>query len=141
MIEFRGVRQARLVEQWPLLWPMLAKACAVWPATTEAFVRSEIEATHAQLWTINDRGRVVAAVVTKILEDPRGRTLLFWIAAGTRLAEWAPDFVGAVGEWARGLGCVRMAGGGRRGWRWTRRLGFTPAAPDEDGMPMFERAI
>ena len=72
-----------------------------------------------------------AAVTTQItLIGEKGCRL--WLVGGSRLAEWAEDFLAKVEPWARSLGCTHVWGTqSRAGWqRIVRLFGGEPVIVD-----------
>lgn len=73
-------------------------------------VAMEIVQGGAQLW-VRDHG----LIITQVCEEPAGRYLLFWIAAGDM-----SDVLGLLDDiyaWARSEGMTRAIFRGRRGWQ------------------------
>ena len=101
----------------PRAWPQLAPLLA--PAVKRSVDRPDLVARllagDAQLWAIYDEATPVAAVVIMI-QQTQERRCLVWLVGGSRLREWASDFLAKVENWARSLGCVALWGCGRRGW-------------------------
>lgn len=114
---------------WPVLWPMLEKAArrAKPQAVPEMEVRRTIESGHAQLWAIVENGKPIAAITTQITTEPERRCRI-WLVGGSRMTEWAGDFMAAIAPWARSLGCTHIWGTqSRKGWeRIVRLLGGEP---------------
>ena len=86
-------------------------------------IRSGVEAGRLQLWP-----GVSSVIVTEILESPRQRTLLFFLAGGNlqELEAMLPP----IFAWGRSQGCIRASLVGRAGWTRTflARLGWKPTA-------------
>ena len=115
---------------WPFLWPMLEKA-AKRSDLSESAVQTAVLSGDAQLWAILDNGAPVAAVTTQItLHEPKGCRL--WLVGGSRMDEWANDFLGRVEPWAKSLGCAVLWGTqSRKGWkRIVKMLGGEPIEMD-----------
>jgi hypothetical protein len=114
---------------WPILWPLLEKAArrARPQAVTEADVRSTVEGGHAQLWAILDKNQPIAAVTTQITLEPETRCRI-WLVGGSRMGEWAGDFMAKIEPWARSYGCKAIWGTqSRAGWqRIVRLMGGEP---------------
>lgn len=111
---------------WPTLWPMLERAARRTPGRTEAEVRDCVDRDHAQLWAVIRHHEPVAAIVTQIVLVPV-RHCCLWLIGGTRLREWAAEFMSIVEPWARDRDCRVIWGGGRPGWaRIVRRMGGEP---------------
>lgn len=109
---------------WPVLWPFLEKAArrARPQAIPEQEVRHTVESGHAQLWAIVEDGKPIAAVTTQITLDPEKRCRI-WLVGGSRMDEWAADFMAKLEPWARSLGCTHIWGTqSRAGWRRIVRL-------------------
>lgn len=137
---------AQLHLAWPILWPMLEAAVKRSPDFSQAQpgarpdLLAELLAERAQLWGIGENGQAVAGVVTKITTEPEKRCLL-WLVGGSRVKEWAADFMATVEPWARSQGCVAVWGCGRKGWARIVPLFGGAAIADHNGMPAWERKI
>ena len=97
-------------------------------------------ACDAQLWAIYDGATLVAAIVTQIQVGTE-KSCLIWLVGGSRLRDWAADFIAKVEDWARSLGCVALRGVGRPGWaRIVKKFGGV-SVDAVDGLPAWERRI
>ena len=107
---------------WPLAWPLLERAAQRTDGGTEEEVIQRLLQGDAQLWGVFDEGGMVAAVTTQItLIGEKGCRL--WLVGGSRMDEWAADFLAEVEPWARSLGCTHVWGTqSRAGWRRIVRL-------------------
>ena len=84
--------------------------------------------------------RPVAAIVTQIQVGTE-KSCLIWLVGGSRLREWAADFIAKLEDWARSLGCVALRGVGRPGWaRIVKKFGGV-SVDAVDGLPAWERRI
>jgi hypothetical protein len=118
---------------WHELWPLLEPAVKRSPdysAVTRAGpdIVARLIARDAQLWAVYEGATPVAAIVTTIQVAAHStssgqaeKRCLIWLVGGSRLSEWAADFLAKVEAWARSLGCVALWGAGRKGW--TRIVG------------------
>lgn len=110
----------RLHEAWADLGPLLEPAVA--SSADKPNVLAELMAHRADLWGIYEDGKALAAIVTAKQDDGR---CLVWLIGGTRMREWARQFLEALAEAARAAGCWAIWGAGRRGWaRVMPKLGF-----------------
>jgi hypothetical protein len=124
---------ANLHREWPALGPLLAPALAI--SRDKPNVLAEVMAHRADLWGIYEDGNAVAAVLTTKQED--GRCLL-WLVGGTRMREWAPQFMAFLIEKAREAGCSAIWGAGRAGWaRIVSQFGGE-RIEDHNGRPAWE---
>lgn len=131
---------------WPELWPLLEPATLLAPDKPDVLGR--LLSGHAQLWAIFENGAPVAAIVTEITLVPESSLVTkrlscrLWLVGGTRMREWAADFLATVEDWARGLGCVALWGTqSRAGWlRIVRKFGGTDAGII-NGQPAWLRRI
>lgn len=73
-------------------------------------VVAEIEAGEAHLWAFER-----SAVVTRFLDEPAGRTLLYWLAGGdlNEIIQMEPHMT----AWGQSHGCTRKMLVGRAGWQ------------------------
>lgn len=74
----------------------------------------DIESKQRQLWVVDDGEEIKAAVLTSISSD-RLKTFEVTHAAGRDRETWQ-HFLGALGGWARGIGCKRIRVTARPGW-------------------------
>jgi hypothetical protein len=103
-------------------------------------VLARLIACDAQLWAVYDANVPVAAIVTQIQLSDEKRCLI-WLVGGSRLREWAADFIAKLEDWARSLGCVTLRGVGRPGWaRIVKKFGGV-SVDAVDGLPAWERRI
>ena len=130
------LRHLRLV--WSDLWPLLEPAVKRSPDQPDVLAR--LLFNDAQLWAIYDADVPVAAIVTQIQVGNEKRCLI-WLVGGSRLREWAGDFIVKLEDWARSLGCVALRGVGRPGWaRIVSKFGGV-SVDAVDGLPAWERRI
>jgi hypothetical protein len=139
---------------WPDLWPLLEPAVRRTPDKPDVLAR--LIARDAQLWAVYDDDKAIAAIVTQITlgrpfatlggspsEASEGseRGCRLWLIGGSRVAEWAADFLCKLELWARSLGCVALWGSGREGWdRIVKRMGGTSVGTIA-GFPAWERRL
>lgn len=127
-----GLPVSYLSQVWPSLWPMLAPAVKRSPVPLS--VLPDLLAHKAQLWGIYDRDTKtpVAAIVTRItVENETGEKRCFlWLVGGSRVREWAKDFLETLDGWAREHDCTALWGSGRAGWdRIVKKLGAEAVDP------------
>jgi hypothetical protein len=134
---------------WPDLWPLLEPAVKRSPDKPDVLAR--LLWYDAQLWAVYDGNAPVAAIVTQIQVGYPSTALatvaadekrcLIWLVGGSRLREWATDFIAKLEDWARSLGCVTLRGVGRPGWaRIVKKFGGV-SVDAVDGLPAWERRI
>jgi hypothetical protein len=131
-----------LHQAWPQLAPLLAPA--VKRSADRPDLVARLLAQEAQLWAIYDDGQPIAAVVTMIQQSPghpEGRRCLLWLVGGSRLRQWAAEFLAKVEAWARGLGCVALWGCGRVGWARIAPLFGGVRIADFDNQPAWEMRL
>jgi hypothetical protein len=123
---------------WSDLWPLLEPAVKRSPDKPDVLAR--LLFNEAQLWAIYDADVPVAAIVTQIQVANEKRCLI-WLVGGSRLHDWAADFIAKLEDWARSLGCVTLRGVGRPGWaRIVKKFGGV-SVDAVDGLPAWERRI
>jgi len=133
-----GIPLRHLHLVWSDLWPLLEPAVKRSPDKPDVLAR--LIACDAQLWAVYDGPAPVAAIVTQIQIGGEKRCLI-WLVGGSRLREWAADFIAKLEDWARSLGCVRLRGVGRPGWaRIVKKFGGV-SVDAVDGLPAWERRI
>lgn len=125
---------------WADLWPLVKRA---WDKSDD---KSEIlpglRERRFQLWGIYCNTEPVAGIVTRLRVGTSGELHCHvWLIGGSRLSEWAPDFVAKLIPWAKAEGACAITGNGRLGWsRIMPTLGFS-RVDDLDGLPCWKRAI
>jgi hypothetical protein len=124
---------------WADLWPLLEPAVKRSPDKPDVLAR--LIARDAQLWAIYEGDKPVAAIVTTIQLGEEKRCLL-WLIGGSRVREWADDFLAICEAWARDvMGCVALWGAGRAGWvRIVQKFGGEDIGI-VDGQPAWQRRI
>ena len=133
-----GIPLRHLHLVWSELWPLLEPAVKRSPDKPDVLAR--LIASDAQLWAVYDGPVPVAAIVTQIQIGGEKRCLI-WLVGGSRLREWAADFIAKLEDWARSLGCVTLRGVGRPGWaRIVKKFGGV-SVDAVDGLPAWERRI
>jgi hypothetical protein len=105
-----------LVELWPKLGPMLAKATSRTGCHTPADVLQLAMQGQVGIWVCEVDGVAVAALVTKVEQYPRKRVLEIMLAGGSRMRQWIAEAVAVLDQHARAAGCQHIAGIGRPGW-------------------------
>jgi hypothetical protein len=126
---------------WPTMWPLLKPAYEKSREKTDLL--AGIMSRDLQAWAVYENNALVAGIVSRLLR-PEGTSSLncrVWLVGGSRLSEWAPDFITKLIPWAKAEGCDRISGGGRRGWsRIVKQFGGV-RVDDEDGAPAWELRI
>jgi len=132
---------------WPLLWPLLEPAVKRTPDYLQAQpgggpdILARLIARDAQLWAVYANDEPIAAIVTQITVGHDEKRCRLWLVGGSRVREWADDFLGKLEDWARSLGCVALWGSGREGWdRIVKRMGGTSIGTVA-GFPAWERRL
>lgn len=116
-----GLPAARLDEWWgeflPFVERALAEGMGEWNAED---IKAAIKLNEMQAWAAYD-GKMVAGMVTQILNYPRKRVCDLLLASGERMADWLVwiDFIKA---WAKREGCHVVRVMGRRGWLRTLNM-------------------
>jgi hypothetical protein len=133
-----GIPLRHLHLVWSDLWPLLEPAVKRSPDKPDVLAR--LLFNDAQLWAIYDADVPVAAIVTQI-QVGNEKSCLIWLVGGSRLREWAADFIAKLEDWARSLGCVTLRGVGRPGWaRIVKKFGGVSVDAVDD-LPTWERRI
>lgn len=127
-----GIQDCDLGRAWTDLWPFLKPAYELSPETVSLL--GGIRAKDLQLWAIFDKNTAVAGIVTRLRVHTTSGELhcQIWLVGGSRLYQWAADFLAKVKDWARSEGCSAVvAAGVRHGWdRVAPKLGFIKAHID-----------
>lgn len=105
--------------EWESVWPDAA------PLLREAFDRggdfavedapAHLESGHWGLWIVVDRGRMIAAAITEIVQFPQ-RKLLWVVAAGGAMRPGVAALWPLLQACAQENGCAAVRWSGRRGW-------------------------
>jgi hypothetical protein len=134
-----GIPLRELHLAWPALWPLLEPAVRRTPDKPDVLAR--LIARDAQLWAVYDADAAVAAIVTQITCERDGKHCRLWLVGGSRVREWAAEFLCKLVLWARSLGCVALWGAGREGWdRIVKRMGGSCIGTIA-GFPAWERRL
>ena len=141
-----GIPLRYLHEVWGELWPLIELAAKRSPDFSAGDcagpdVLARLIAGDAQLWAIYEGDTPVAAIVTTIQLGEEKRCLL-WLIGGSRVKEWAADFLAICEAWARDtMGCVALWGAGRAGWVGiVKKFGGVDIGI-VDGQPAWQRRI
>ena len=122
-------------DEWPRLWPLLEPAYR--QSDDQSDVLAGIVRGDFQLWRVGAINHPLGVIVTRLWRNTTSAESRchVWLVGGSRMSEWAGDFIEALKGWARSEGCSAITGNGRIGWdRIVRRLGFERVA-DRDGLP------
>lgn len=136
-----GVPDDMLYALWPQLWPLLKLAYE--RSDEQHDILAGILSKDFQCWAIFGKQVPVAGIVTRLLrETTSGESHCHcWLIGGSRLSEWAPDFLAKLIPWAKSEGCSAITGNGRIGWaRIMRRFGFRRTG-DVGGLPAWRLDI
>lgn len=132
---------------WPELWPLLEPAVRRTPDKPDVLAR--LIARDAQLWAVYEDDKAIAAIVTQVTCERDGKRCRLWLVGacpeaarrGSRMREWAADFLCKLELWARSLGCIALWGSGREGWdRIVKRMGGSRIGTIA-GFPAWERRL
>lgn len=136
-----GIHDDYLGIVWPNAWRVLEP---VWKMSLDRpNILAQLKSRDAQMWVVYDGPRLIAGIVTRLNRvgtsgDLRCRV---WLVGGSRMSEWAGDFIPKLKVWARSEGCSHIDGAGRKGWaRIMARLGFTKVGPEDD-LTLWELAL
>lgn len=128
-----GIRSDHIGAVWPDIWPLIEPAYAKSREKTDLL--GGIRSKDLQAWAIYEKNQPLAGIVTRLWRVGTSGELhcRIWLVGGSRMSEWAPDFIAKLSTWAKAEGCTELNGAGRRGWkRIVARFGGV-SAPDEDG--------
>ena len=82
------------------------------------------------LWIVVDHDKdddIIAAITTKLIEYPQGRSMAMDWIGGTRMKEWLPMAQNVISRYAKDHNCKYLEGYGRKGWgRWLGKYGWKP---------------
>lgn len=80
-------------------------------------VYKDLKQQFALLWIVwdDEEKHITAAVITKILNVPRGKVCLIAACAGNKMNKWL-HFLDVIEQYARAEECEFIRFSGRRGW-------------------------
>lgn len=115
---------------WPLAAPWVQSSAEASPSSEPPEVLEAMcrEGT-ADLWLLTDHlSNAAGAIITEVVDTPKGRTCHFLAAAGSFLDDGAAS-LDTIEQWAKSQGCVRLELTGRLGWpRRLERRGWRECA-------------
>lgn len=118
-IQLLNVPQEGVLQAWPLVEPLIARAAAQTRKCNLSHLRSQLAEGGAQLWAIWEptSEAVLAAFVTTLQSYPTGwNTARVVLLGGERMESWR-HLLRQVEEWARSEGCDALEIVGRKGWQ------------------------
>lgn len=118
-------------DAWAILKPLVEKEF------TEAEAFTDIHLARSQLWCVWVEGKMVAAIVTRLMAD--WPVCLIAYAAGTHGKLWIQPFWRIACEWARAHDRKCMVVAGRRGWQ--RLLNLRIGGSISDGRPLMFKPL
>ena len=126
-LSLSGVLSKDVVEVWPEVGPLIARAIAKVNAPYRAFhVYEWLVSRDSQLWVVYDGDAIIGCVVTRICQHPARRDLEITCAAGVAAEGWVTMSLDTLEDFARANGCSEIGGAGRNGWtRMAEKHGFT----------------
>ena len=84
------------------------------------------------LWIIidnkdKDKGKVVAAITTRLIEYPNKKALAMDWIGGSKINQWLPIAVERLSDFASDCGCSHLEGYGRKAWsRLLKKYNWKP---------------
>ena len=121
-----AINPAQLDMYWGAVEPFIALAMDFSPFEDVQTVYDALDKEQAQLWVIWDRGKIVAAVVTRLEITKTGNYCNIWACAGKGFAHWV-HLIREIEDWARKEGCTAIYETGRPGLaRKLKQLGYKP---------------
>lgn len=111
----------KVVDVWPLVSHLIDRAFEYSDGKfSKTFVFDQLLADKMQLWVSEE-----CALVTRPLDYPEKRIFELFLCGGERLAEYLPEGMPMLEDYARKRGCNAMEIWGRRGWeRFLKPHGF-----------------
>jgi hypothetical protein len=137
-----GIQTADLHLAWPGLWPLLKPAYDACPDKRD--ILAGLYSRDLQLWAVYASKIPLAGIVTCLNQVGTSGELhcRIWLVGGSRLIEWAADFIEKLKLWAKAEGCVEIDGTGRPGWaRIVGRFGGEMKDRLEDGRPAWRLVL
>jgi hypothetical protein len=89
-------------------------------------IKKRIKKRELALWiALDESGEIKAAIVTRVADYPKCRSLeLEWVG-GKEMSKWLVEFDETLTKYGKSLNCAIMHGGGRAGWeRSLKDLGW-----------------
>ena len=122
LVVVTGLYSSNIKEWWPDAKPFIERALERSMGEYEAEdIRAALEINDMQMWVAVDDEKVIAVMVTQIVNYPRKRFCDLVLGAGTRLDEWKPG-LRMIQDWAKFNKCDALRIFGRKGW--VRSLGM-----------------
>lgn len=101
---------------WPaakaMLHPALMAGDEDWPE-----VERDLASNAKQLWAVLDKGRLIAAAVTRVALTRLGEVAEVYLVGGRDYRRWIKPLNDTIEASARDIGCVAIRAYGRIGWR------------------------
>jgi hypothetical protein len=112
-----GIPADEVDDMWTSVNKMIEAAIDYGTARiTSLDVYKKIKAREYQLWTVQQGAKVKAAVVTEIVDAPRGRVASIFICTGEDMGTWV-QFLGQIEQWAKENHCDTIEALARPGWK------------------------
>lgn len=132
-VEILPVSPQHVAKVWPLIDKYVVDALAYAQGVyLPSDIKGYCEGARMQLWIATRGDKVLAAVITEIMDFPRMRIVSVPFIGGTDLRSWFRKMLLTVEAWSKEMGCVGMQGGARRGWGKIAKM-------DEIGVMLWKR--
>jgi len=103
---------------WPVVEPWLRKANNRYPPVRRLEDDLiDLEGGSQQLWLVLEQGTIIAAVTTKVHDQPLMRVCSMRLTGGTKLVKWRALAIAEIKKFAQENGCKRLEQLGPKGWR------------------------
>lgn len=100
---------------WPSVEKMIDQAYKVVDEIVPPDLLEQLRQRHRQLWIVGDGEKILAAILTKIVQLPSCRCCLISACAGTEGDRWL-HLIEEIEAFARFEGCGKVQMEGRIGW-------------------------
>lgn len=112
-----GVPSADIEKAWPLFKKLIDDACL---RSNGKFIGDDIKKSlisrDMQLWGVSDGKKILAAVVSEIVNYPRLKACRVLIGTGENYENWA-RYIQIVETWGKSQGCTLIELITRPGWK------------------------
>jgi len=128
-MKFLPVPVDYLDTQWQYIEPILNKAVCLSPRKIDIKDVYEASKQGAYLvWTVEDKGKIIAVITTRMVFYPKGYALALDFVGGDKMKDWIELVLSTLEAHARHNKCIHMEGFGRKAWqRFIGKFGWYPA--------------
>ena len=116
MTNLVGIPANMLADEWPVIQPLIIKACA---GSNGRFMPSDMAKAIAereiQLWAMRDGNDTQGITLTRLVKFPRLTACELIACVGENMSEWV-DNISVIEAWAKENGAKQSHAVARKGW-------------------------